>query len=415
MAQLRDLSPYRWVMEGLLVLALLSQTLVWLAPAAVLTPIVKDLNISLGAAGLMISIIALCVAIFAFAGALIAGRLGVLRTMICGVWAMAIGTVLSGYTSGFGTLLLCRIVEGIGFGLTIAPIGALVVEWFGETEWPYINTVNYACAYVGIAVAFAATAPLYSRLGSWHRALVVYGIIVAFFALLWTVLGREPFHPTAEVSGEAAGHGGASMAAVLRMRPVVLATIGFATAMWVFQLYTAFLPSFFVHYRGLNLEQAGRLTSVLPIAGIFGALGGGLLTTVTGLRKPFLWPVMTVMLIGCLGTVLTGDPVIVTIALILFGVGASAHLSAMATLIMELPDMTPARVGAALAMVFGVGYALAFVSPIVGGVIAGLPGVGLEAVLVGTLIVQPIAIAAFMMEPETGPRHTRAAQAQRLA
>jgi cyanate permease len=414
MVQSREPSAYRWVIEGLLILALLSQTLVWLAPAAILTPIIRDLKISLGAAGLMISIIALCVAIFAFGGALIAERLGVLRTMIYGVWAMAIGTVLSGYTAGFAALLACRVLEGLGFGLMIAPLGALVVEWFTPNEWPYINTVNYASAYIGIAVAFGATAPLYSALGSWHSALVAYGIVVAFIALLWTVLGRDPEKAAPEAGGGEAV-GGAPMGEVLRMRPVVLVTIAFSTAMWVFQLYSAFLPSFFVHYRAMNLEQAGGLTSVLPIAGIFGALGGGLLTTVTGFRKPFLWPVMTLMLIGCLGTVLITNPAIVTIALVLFGVGASAHLGAMATLIMELPDMTPARVGAALAAVFGVGYALAFVSPVVGGVIAGIPGVGLEAVLIGTLIVQPIAIAAFLMVPETGPRHARSARQQGLA
>lgn len=417
MGQSNNPSPYRWVIEGLLLLALLSQTLVWLAPAAVLTPIVSDLKISLTQAGLIISIIALCIAIFSFGGALIAERLGVMRTMLCGVWAMAIGTILSGYAGGFGTLLACRVLEGLGFGLMIPPLGALVVEWFAESEWPYINTVNYAFSYIGIAIAFGVTAPLYSKLhSSWQDALLVYGIAVAVVALLWTVLGRQPEKPTMEVGGaEASSAGGAPMGDVLRMRPVILVTIAFSAAMWVFQLYSAFLPSFFVHYRAMSLAQAGRLTSVLPIAGIFGALGGGLLTTVTGYRKPFLWPVMSLMLIGCLGTVLLPDPALVAVALMLFGVGASAHLGAMATLVMELPDMTPARVGAALAVVFGAGYGFAFVSPVVGGFIAGFPGVGLLAVLVGTLVVQPIAIVSFLMLPETGPGRLRAAQPQEVA
>jgi len=36
------LSPYRWVIELLLFLALFSQALTWLAPAAVLAPIIRS-------------------------------------------------------------------------------------------------------------------------------------------------------------------------------------------------------------------------------------------------------------------------------------------------------------------------------------------------------------------------------------
>src|SRR5216684_3352733 len=49
------LSPYRWVIEVLIFLALLSQTLTWLAPAPLLDPIMRSLHISLGNAGVMIS------------------------------------------------------------------------------------------------------------------------------------------------------------------------------------------------------------------------------------------------------------------------------------------------------------------------------------------------------------------------
>jgi cyanate permease len=413
MGQSRELSPYRWVIEGLLILALLSQTLVWLAPAAILPPIAKDLGISLKSGGLIISVIALFIALFSFGGALIVENIGVLRTMLFGVWLMAVGAVLSGYVAGFGALLGCRVVEGLGFGLMIAPTGALVVEWFGEKEWPYINTVNYACSYAGIAVAFGLTTSLYSRLQSWHSAMLVYGGAVAIVALAWTVFGRESSRVGAddELSTDAppAEAGGAPLGEVFGMRPVILVALAFSFAMWVFQLYTAFMPSFFVAYRGMTLEEAGRVTSILPIAGIFGAFGGGMLTTITGLRKPFLWPVMTLMLLGCVGSVLSPNAALLSISLVAFGVGASAHLGAMATLVMELPDMTPARVGAALALVFGMGYAFAFLSPVVGGALADR--FGLEAVLLGTLVLQPVAIVSFLMVPETGPGRVASAPA----
>lgn len=82
------LSPYRWVVEILLFLTLIAQAVTWLAPAPILGSIIKTLHISLGEAGLIISIIALCISIFSLLGAIVAERLGALRVIVVGIWLM---------------------------------------------------------------------------------------------------------------------------------------------------------------------------------------------------------------------------------------------------------------------------------------------------------------------------------------
>src|SRR5882757_2118409 len=169
------LSPYRWVIEVLIFLALLGQVVTWLAPA----PILQNLHISLGDAGLIISIIALCISIFSLLGALISERLGALRAFLVGIWLLAIAQILSGYCTSFGALLACRVVEGIGFGIMIAPPGTLTMQWFAEGEWPYINMINALCSYISMTVVFSITAPLFLSLGSsWQRVVFRYGIAV---------------------------------------------------------------------------------------------------------------------------------------------------------------------------------------------------------------------------------------------
>src|SRR6266404_840341 len=177
------LSPYRWVIEVLMFLAFVGQTMTWLAPAPILNPIIKSLHISLGSAGLIISVIALCISIFSLLGALVSERLGAL---------LAIGQILSSYCTTFGALLLCRVVQGVGFGIMIAPPGTLTMQWFGEGEWPWINMINALCAYIGLTAVYSLTAPLFLSLGSsWQRVVFAYGVAVAGVALLWTILGRE--------------------------------------------------------------------------------------------------------------------------------------------------------------------------------------------------------------------------------
>src|SRR5271168_3756296 len=97
MSEPGKLSPYRWIIEILLLLLLMAQSLAWLAPAPILQEIRNGLGISLSSAGLIISIIALCIGIFSLLGAVVAERIGALRALIIGIWLMAIGQLASGY------------------------------------------------------------------------------------------------------------------------------------------------------------------------------------------------------------------------------------------------------------------------------------------------------------------------------
>ncbi len=191
MSQTSKLSPYRWVIETLLLLLLTAQSFAWLAPAPILQEISNGLGISLSSAGLIISIIALCIGIFSLLGAVVSERIGPLRALIIGIWLMAIGQIASGYCAEFRALLACRVLEGVGYGLVIAPPGTLTMQWFGEGEWPYINMVNFSFGYVGLTAVFRATPALFAAVGSWRMTLLWYGVGSAGVALLWSIFGRE--------------------------------------------------------------------------------------------------------------------------------------------------------------------------------------------------------------------------------
>jgi MFS transporter, CP family, cyanate transporter len=408
------LSPYRWVIEALMFLAFVSQTMTWLAPAPILGPIRESLHMSLGSAGLIISVIAICISIFSLLGALVSERLGALRAFLVGLWLLAIGQILSSYCTSFGALLICRVIQGVGFGVMIAPPGTLTMQWFGEGEWPWINMINALCAYIGLTAVYSLTAPLYLSLGSsWQRVVFAYGIAVAVVALLWTLLGRErhairAVEPVANAPAE-----GSVLFEVIKMRDVRLLAGGLFGGMWVFQLYTAFLPEYFHTIRGLDLRAASSMTAVLPLTGMVASLGGGIGTGVTGLRKPFTWPIAITTLVGCAGAITMTSPMLIRASLVLVGIGAAGSLAAITTLLMELPGMTPAKMGTGLAFMWSVGYAGAFVAPFLGGALAA--HYGLKAVMLGFLAFQFLPIVAMYFLPETGPGRARYAIAPAAA
>jgi len=391
---------YRWVIEALLFVALFAQTVTAIAPAPILSPIMRGLHLSLGAAGLVVSIIALCSAVFSLLGALVVQRLGALRTLLWGIWLMAAGQIASGYAATFATLLASRVLQGIGFGLMVAPPGALVMQWFGESEWPWINTVNWLSSYVGATWVYAVTVPMFYALhSSWQAVLFTYGVGVAAVALLWMAFGRE--HESAAAHVTAGTPGAAAVREVLAMRNVVLVALATFGAMWVYQMFAVFLPQFFHDYHGLELKEASQLTAILPLAAIFAAAGGGFGTSFLGVRKPFTWPAGLLMLIGGLGTLTMPSVGGIRLSLIMFGVGTAASPPALTTLMMELPAMTPVKMGIGLALVWSAGYAGAFASPFLGGALAS--SMGLKTVMLGFLGFQLIPIATMYLLPETGP------------
>jgi CP family cyanate transporter-like MFS transporter len=402
------LSPYRWIIEVLLLLLLTAQSLAWLAPAPILQEIRNGLGISLSSAGLIISIIALCIGIFSLLGAVVAERIGALRALVIGIWLLAIGQVTSGYAPNFAALLACRVLEGVGYGLVIAPPGTLTMQWFGEGEWPYINMINFAFGYVGLTAVFRATPALFAAVGSWRMVLLWYGVGSAGVALLWTIFGRERRTETIVVvpnAAEAPAERGSALMDVMRMRNVLLIAGGLFGGMWVFQIYTAFLPEFFRTYRGMSMAEASLMTQVLPFTGLFAALAGGIGTGMSGLRKPFTWPIAFTTLIGCAGAIMFPDPVWIRLSLVLVGIGAAASLAAITTLLMELPDMNPTRLGAAIGFVWAIGYFGAFISPFLGGALAA--HIGLRTVMLGFLVFQFLPIVTMYFLPETGPGRTR--------
>src|ERR1700683_654855 len=170
------LSPYRWIIEVLLLLLLIAQSLAWLAPAPILQEIRSGLGISLSSAGLIISIIALCIGIFSLLGAVVAAGIGALRALLIGIWLMSLGQIASGYVPSFAGLLACRVMGGVRYGLVIAPPGTLTMQWFGEGEWPYINMINFAFGYVGLTAVFRVTPALFVAVGSWRMTLMWYGV-----------------------------------------------------------------------------------------------------------------------------------------------------------------------------------------------------------------------------------------------
>jgi MFS family permease len=352
----------------------------------------------LGQAGILISIIALFIGVFAIISGLIGPRLGIMRSLIAGAWMMGIGGVLSGYATNYWMLFVCRALEGVGFGIVMGPGQALPMQWFPQREWPYINGVNLLCANISFTVTLAVTAPLYYHFGSsWGATLSFYGFLELGVALLWTIFGRENQSASAPVPAAAPRQRRPTLN-VLKRADVLWAGVGMFGGVWTTSLCGAFMPQFFHAYRGLTLTQAGTLASLPTLAAIPGSLLGGVASGLAGRRKPFTWPLALVGIICTLAALLIPGYRGIFAAEFLAGLIGSMPWPVVMTMTMELPGMTPELAQTALACVWGTAFVGAFFAPLVAGALAQI--IGLQASMIIFVLVGLSQLGFYFM-PET--------------
>tara|TARA_B100000809_G_scaffold244021_1_gene269569 strand:- start:261 stop:911 length:651 start_codon:yes stop_codon:yes gene_type:complete len=180
--------------------------------------------------------------------------------------------------------------------------------------------------------------------------------------------------------------------AVLRNRAVVLLLAADAGILVQYSAFTGWLPTFYNEDRGISLSQAGFITGLLPLVGVFAVLAGGVVALrVASPRALFLASGLLAGL-GGLGAFLLPGPALIYPAVVIMGIGSWIYVPKLLTMPMQMAGMTPERV----AVVWGSlltfsGFAM-FVSPVlVGGLrdISGsfIPGLAIAAAASWALLV----------------------------
>lgn len=365
-------SNYRWVIGVLLFLGLLGLNVLWFIPSPLLTPIMKELDMSLMQGGLGMSVVCLLVAVFGLIGGSLVARIGIKRCFLYGLIFMAAGALLTLLVKSFTQLFLSRILIGIGFGLCLPVSGAVIMMWFPEPERPYINTINSTLPYVATAITFVLTIPLYLTLNnSWRLTIGLWGGLLTVVAVIWMIWGKAS--PNAPVdNGELPldiDKNENLLLAVWRNREVRLLSLAEGADMWAFQFLTSMLPTYYTMEVGMPIATASNITAIFPLVGIGAGLICGVWMSRVGLRKPFTWPMHLATFIGTILAINAGGWLRL-LGVALAGFGNAGWAPALFTMPMEFEGSNPSRVGAIYAVMLSLGFLAAFISPWLGGWLA---------------------------------------------
>ncbi len=230
-----------------------------------------------------------------------------------GIFVWSLGTVLTGYATGFGMLLAYRVLVGVGEAsyATISP--SLISDAFTSTRRNTALTIFYVAIPVGSALGYLLGGEVYARWG-WRHAFIFAGAPGLFLALVMLPFA-EPRRGEADLAaGQTVERPRWSDYVSLWRNPsyqlVVWGYVAYTFALGAFAFWG---PSFLEQIHDLRTEQADRFFGLALVGtGLTGTLLGGLMASSWRKRSSaaYAWVLFGSVLLAipvCFGAFLSGN------------------------------------------------------------------------------------------------------------
>ena len=251
-----------------------------------------DLGLSASQMGLVFSAFSWSYAALQIPGGIFLDRFGTRLTYFIAVVCWSGFTGLMGIVRTVPALLLTRIGVGIFEAPCFPANSRILATWFPQHERARANSIYSFGQYVGLGFLSLPLFWITQRFG-WRGLFFIVGALGVAFGAIWWALYRNPDESTtvnrAELDYIEAGGGGeytgaplrfrrSHIAALLRHRQVVGASIGQFGGNSTQVFFVTWFPTYLVRARGMTFIQAGLMTSLPYIGASVGVLAAGVLS-----------------------------------------------------------------------------------------------------------------------------------------
>ena len=371
----------------------------------------KDFGLSKTQIGLVFSAFAYPYLVFQIIGGWVSDRFGARRTLIaCGlVWGAA--TALTGLSGGLMSMLLARVLLGLGEGATFPASTTAMSRWIPRDSRGFAQGITHAASRVGNAVAPAAVVAIMAVYG-WRASFFVCGVISLAWVGLWALAFTEhpKNHPRITADELASLPEPKAKPTYVpwkhlakRMAPVMVVYFCYGWTLW---LFLSWVPQYFLHSYDLDLKKSAVFASSVFFAGVLGDTLGGVVTDRILKRTGSLHKARCLMVATCMTlSLLSLIPLIwmhdLYVSLICLSAGfffAEMTIGPMWAIPM---DIAPEYSGVASGMM-NTGSALAAIlSPVLSGLLIDRFG-SWELPFIGSMLLMAAGVVlAFRMHPES--------------
>src|SRR5471032_960043 len=371
----------------------------------------KDFHLSKTEIGLVFSAFAYPYLLFQIIGGWVSDQFGTRRTLIaCSlIWAFA--TVLTGLAGGLVSLLLARLLLGLGEGATFPAATSAMSRWVAAKDRGFAQGITHAAARLGNALAPGLIVAVMAVYG-WRASFFVCAAISFVWLGAWMLIFREnPLEhpsltqeerdllPPPKPKGQLVPWG----RLFKRMAPVTIVYFCYGWTLW---LFLSWIPQYFLHSYNLDLKKSAIFAASVFFAGVVGDTLGGVVTDRLLVRSGSLHKARSWMVAVCMGlTLFSLIPLMFThdlyVSLACLSAGfffAEMTIGPMWAIPM---DIAPEFSGTASGMM-NTGSALAAIlSPVVSGMLIDRFG-NWELPFIGSMVLMAAGVfLAFRMRPES--------------
>src|ERR1700744_5658086 len=277
---------YRWTIGTLMFLAGMINYLDRSALGVAAPFIVHDLKLDPAQLGIVFSSFSFGYAAFCFVGGYASDRFGPKTVMTVSLIALSIFCGLTAFAWSIGSLLIIRILFGMGEGPIGSTFNKLVRNWFPHRQ--QASAVSFANA--GTPLGAALSGPIVGFLAltvGWRAAFVAITIVGLVWVVVWMILGTDRPEENPRVNAEeraevVAGQqsqpsGGAHVPlSSLIMRPAVLATaFAFFGYSCILFFFINWFPTYLTSARHLSIKDMAFATMIPWVLGFIGLAAGG--------------------------------------------------------------------------------------------------------------------------------------------
>jgi len=255
--------------------------------------------------GLVFSAFAYPYLLFQIIGGWVSDRFGTRRTLIVCTLVWASATILSGLAVGLTSMLVARLLLGLGEGATFPAATSAMSRWVAKSDRGFAQGITHAAARIGNALAPGLIVAAMTAYG-WRASFFVCAVLSFIWLGLWMLVFREnpADHPRItreELAALPAPR--AQVAAVpwkrlaIRMAPVTIVYFCYGWTLW---LFLSWIPQYFLHSYNLNLAKSALFASSVFFAGVLGDSLGGVVTDTIYRRTGDLKRARSLMVAACM-------------------------------------------------------------------------------------------------------------------
>lgn len=374
----------------LLTLVILVRTLLYLTPSPLMGEIITDLNISLEQGGFLLVIVMLFQGITVIIGSIVIDKIGSIKTMIIACFFCIFEGIIGYLSNDYIIVLIGRALTGIGFGLSSIASTVLIMQSFNEKERSFANTYIISVGNISLSIAFMITIPIYEIFGNWKYITLLWSACSFIVLILFYIWPSKTRMQDTKYRDDTFKKN--SLLIAVKNKEILSITIATVAVFLVYACFISYLPTYFHQITGLDIQSASVTTSIITTSGFFGCILCGILARFKKMIKGLMLFLVVVSYIGAIGMVLVSNSVILYIMIFIYGFSYSGWAPVIIVYIMNMKDIRPSIVGAAVAIITGSGCFVSIIIPSVFNTLVVNYNMKLAFLIISSLLIIPAII-----------------------